>query len=107
MRVEYTGPALDDLLAITDYIARDNPTAANRTKDCIFAATDLLADQPGIGRPGRVGRTRELIVRPYIVAYHVRGQVVEVLAVIDGRRGTIADIIADRLADTEDLDIDR
>ena len=88
-------------------LARDSPLAADRVKDRIFAATDRLADHPGMGRPGRVGRTRELVVRPYIVAYHVRGQTVEILAVIDGRRGNVAEMIAERLPDAAgDADVD-
>lgn len=101
MRVEFTGPALDDFVAITDYIAAHSPQAAERIKARIFAATDRLADQPALGRPGRVGRTRELVLRPYIVAYHVRGQVVEVLAVLDARRGSIEELLAERLTDAE------
>ena len=98
MRVVYAPPALDDIRAITDYIARDSPINADRVKDRIFETIDLLADQPTImGRAGRVGGTAELIINPYIVAYQVRGEIVEVLAVIDGRRGNIAGIIADRL----------
>ena len=103
MRVAWSDAALDDVEAITDYIARDNFTAAARAERRIREAIALLADQPAMGRPGRVGRTRELIVRPYIVPYHVRGQVIEVLAVIDGRRGNIDDIIAGRLADAGGL----
>ncbi|MGI8912212.1 MAG: type II toxin-antitoxin system RelE/ParE family toxin [Chloroflexota bacterium] len=100
MRVEFSGPALADLIAITDHIALDNPFAADRVKDRLFAATDVLVDQPGIGRPGRVGRTRELVLRPYVIAYHVRSQTVEVLAVIDTRRGNVEEIIVGRLPDT-------
>ncbi len=101
MKVEFTDPALDDLVAITDYIATHSPQAAERVKARVYAATDRLADQPGLGRPGRVGRTRELVVRPSIVAYHVRGQVVEVLAVLDARRGSIDELLAERLTDAE------
>ncbi len=97
MRVEYSDPALDDLVAIADHVALDNPAAADRIKDRLFAAINRLVDHPSMGRAGRVGRTRELILDPFIVAYHVRGQVVEVLAVIDGRRGNITDIIGGRL----------
>lgn len=99
MRVAYTDPALADIEAITDYIARDSPMNADRVKDRIFEDTDLLASQPGLGKAGRVGGTRELIVRPYIVAYQVRGQVVEIIAVIDGRRGNVAELITGRLDD--------
>ncbi len=98
MRVEYTDPALDDIEAITDYIARDSLTVAARVERRIRAAVALLADQPTImGRAGRVGGTAELVIRPYIVVYQVRGEVIEVFAVIDGRRGNIAEIIVGRL----------
>ena len=99
MRVVYFGPALDDIEAITDYIARDSLVAAARVERRLRETVALLAHQPNRGRSGRIGRTRELIVRPYIVVYHVRSQVVEVLAVIDGRRGAIAPLITDRLDD--------
>jgi len=40
-----------------------------------------LADQPALGRPGRVPGTRELIVPKarYIVPYRARGETVEIL----------------------------
>ena len=97
MRVEYSDPALGDLMAVTDHIALNSPRAADRIKGRLFETIDRLAEQPGLGRSGRVAQTPELVLRPYIVAYPVRGQVVEVLAVIDGRRGNITDIIGGRL----------
>ncbi len=98
MRVEYTDLALNDIEAITDYIARDSLTVAAWVERRIRVAVALLADQPTImGRAGRVGGTAELVIRPYIVVYQVRGEVIEVFAVIDGRRGNIAEIIAGRL----------
>jgi toxin ParE1/3/4 len=46
------------------------------------AKTATLADFPGIGRPGRVAGTRELIVhKNYIVPYRVRGQHVDIITV--------------------------
>lgn len=97
MRVEWLDAALGDVEAITDYIARDNLTAAARGERRIREGVARLAELPGMGRPGRIGQTRELILRPYIVPYRVRGQVVEILAVIDGRRGDIAETIEGRL----------
>jgi toxin ParE1/3/4 len=43
MRVRWTAPALRDLEAIGDYIARDNPTAADQTISRMFECADLLA----------------------------------------------------------------
>jgi len=88
VRVEWLSLALADLNAEAEYIARDNPTAAERIVDDIFAATDLLASFPAMGRPGRVMGTRELVVSntPYIVPYRVRGRVVEIIRVLHGAR---------------------
>ena len=54
----------------------------------VLAAVALLAEQPGMGRPGRVPGTRELIVprTRYIVPYRVRGETVEVLRVFHTSR---------------------
>jgi len=59
-----------DLLAIVDYISDDNPDAAQRVKDDIEAKALKLPDFPGMGRPGRVEGTRELVLwANYIIVY--------------------------------------
>lgn len=88
MRVVWTRAALAGLEAIADHVAQHNPAAALRIVDDIPARTNaLLADNPGIGRPGRIAGTRELVLSgtPYLVAYRV-GDRVDVLAVIHGAR---------------------
>ena len=49
----------------------------------VMQAVALLKAQPGIGRPGRVPGTRELLVprTRYVVPYRVRGQTIEILRV--------------------------
>ncbi len=88
MRVQWTTPALSDLEAIGDYIARQNPTAAARIVTRILDQVDLLASHSHVGRPGRVPGTRELVIpdTPHILPYRVREDVVEVLAVFHGAR---------------------
>ena len=88
MRIRWTRPALADLEAIGDFIARDNPGAAERTVAAIGAFVDALRDHPNLGRPGRLIGTRELIVAgtPYVIPYRVVGDDVEVLAVFHGAR---------------------
>jgi toxin ParE1/3/4 len=46
----------------------------------------MLAEHPGMGRPGRVEGTRELVIAglPYLVAYLHRGDTVTVLRVVHG-----------------------
>lgn len=50
----------------------------------IAVATRRLAEFPGLGRPGRLAQTRELVVpgTPYVVPYTVKGDTVHILAVL-------------------------
>jgi plasmid stabilization system protein ParE len=54
----------------------------------VLEAVAQLAAQPGLGRPGRVHGTRELVVSKtrYIVPYRVRGDTVEILRVFHTSR---------------------
>ena len=88
MRTRWTRPALGDLEAIGDFVARDNPAAAGRLVTRIVEAIETLCDHPHLGRPGRVAGTRELAIAetPYVVPYRVVDDGVEILAVIHGAR---------------------
>ena len=88
MKVRWSAPALRDLEAIGDYIARDNPATANRVVLRILDQTEMLTAHPEIGRPGRIAETRELVITdtPYIVPYRLRSAEIEVLAVFHGAR---------------------
>jgi addiction module RelE/StbE family toxin len=81
-RVRWTRPALRHLREIAQYIERDNPRAARRVVTFIRQQVTALADQPAMGREGRVHGTRELVITrlPYVVAYRLAGGAVEVLA---------------------------
>ena len=73
MRIRWTDPAQTDLFEILDYIARDNPVAAERVERRLVSAVACLAQQPRHGRPGRVAETRELVIPrlPYVVIYKI------------------------------------
>jgi len=88
LRTRWTRPALGDLEAIGDFVARDNPAAAGRLVTRIVEAIETLCDHPHLGRPGRVAGTRELAIAetPYVVPYRVVDDGVEILAVIHGAR---------------------
>jgi toxin ParE1/3/4 len=82
MAVKWTKTALANLAAIVEYIARDDPDRAKSSALEIRAKTNSLAEFPGMGRPGRVIGTRELVIHPnYIIPYRMRGGVVEILRV--------------------------
>jgi len=94
MRLRWTDPAQTDLLEILEYIARDNPAAADRVARRLMSAIEALAEQPRLGRPGRVAGTRELVIPrlPYVAVYrvaeaaHSTDEEVEVLRVLHGAR---------------------
>ncbi len=86
MRLEWTRAASRDLDLVEEYIGRDNPAAAIDTIFEIVSHVAMLAEHPGIGRPGRVEGTRELVIAglPYVVPYLHQGDTVTVLRVLHG-----------------------
>ncbi len=88
MKLEWSLPAQDDLIAIAEYIAADDPGAALDVIDRIDSAVGRLAEHPGSGRPGRIAKTRELVIPdlPYIVAYRIRDERIQILRVLHTAR---------------------
>lgn len=77
-----------DLAAPRAYIARDNAAAADRQVERVVAAVAILLQFPEVGRPGRRPGTRELVINrtPYIAAYRLRGDLIEVLRIMHRRQ---------------------
>ncbi len=90
MRVLWLSRAETDLNELFDFLLERDVSAANRVAGAIQGSVKLLAGQPGLGRPGRVAGTRELVIphTPYIVAYTVDPalDIVIVLRVLHGAR---------------------
>lgn len=86
MIIQWLDEAIDDLQSLRSYISEDSPSAANSTAKRIIKAINLLVNQPGIGRIGRVIDTRELVVSglPYIIPYRVKNNIIEILRVLHG-----------------------
>ena len=84
MRVEWTKKALSNLDNAVEYIATDNPTAARKVAQKIWNTTQLLTKQPGLGRPGRVSGTRELVIAglPYILPYVENDGIIVILRIL-------------------------
>ena len=84
MKLRWTRLALHDLRHLHEYIAEDNPSAANRMVARIQDATQRLKNHPQMGRPGRVPGTRELVIAgsPYIVVYILGDSEIQIVAVI-------------------------
>jgi len=88
MRVEWLRQALRNLDEEAAYIATDDPAAARLVVQRVLEAVAQLVDQPGLGRPGRVPGTRELVVlrTRYLVPYRVRGASIQILRVFHTSR---------------------
>ena len=88
MQIKWLVQALKNLDQEAEYIASDNPKAARLVVQQIRDAVALLADNPSLGRPGRISGTRELVVNNtrYLVPYRVQGNNVEILRIFHTSR---------------------
>lgn len=88
LKLRWSRPALADLIEAQNYIARDNPGAAQGVAERVWHAAKNLSDHPNIGRPGHVEGTREWPVSqtPYLIVYRIRSDAVEILRVWHGRQ---------------------
>ena len=88
MPITWHRRARHDLQAVRESIAEVNPGAARQVAQRILHAVGLLAEQPSLGRPGRVPETRELVITgtPYIAAYRVVDDTIVILRVLHGAR---------------------
>lgn len=80
----WSAEATADLSSLRVYIAEDKPGAAREVALHILKVVDIyLAENPELGDPGRVPGTRELVISrtQYIVAYHVRNGVIQILRI--------------------------
>lgn len=75
--------AKKNILEIHDYIALDNPDAANRVLLALRQAAENLIDFPMLGKASEVAGLRELNLTqyPYTIAYRLTASQVTVAAV--------------------------
>lgn len=86
VKLRWTLPAVEQLREIFDYIADDNPAAAEQMVERIRLSIRQSTRMPYAGRIGRVGGPREAIVpgTAYIVAYRILEDAIHVLAILHG-----------------------
>jgi addiction module RelE/StbE family toxin len=83
-RIRWTTQASDQLEAAVRHIQQDNPTAARNVAQSIINRIEQLVNLPGLGRPGEVKGTRELVCAPYVVVYRSTEEIVEILYIWHG-----------------------
>ena len=62
--------------------------AADVMLERILSTVELLEHNPELGRPGRIATSRELILKPlpFVLAYRVRRDKIEIAALLHGAR---------------------
>ena len=87
-QVRWTTPAGNDLLEITRFIRKDNPSAAISVAQTLFDAANSLDTFPTRGRLGKIRGTRELVISglPYIIVYQIEMDAIQILHIYHGAR---------------------
>jgi len=88
LKIIWSPEACADLDRIFDTLLAQQPSLAAGILDRIEGRVEALRDHPGLGRPGRVAGTRELVVSglPYLIPYRVRAGRVEIVRVFHAAR---------------------
>lgn len=84
MRVRWLRSGLRSLQKTEAFIAADNPLAARRVINTVKDRADLLAENPKLGRAGRVQGTRELILAdlPFVIVYRFTRDELQILRLL-------------------------
>ena len=89
MKVHWTDIAVEHLLAIHEYIAKDSPEYALRVVDRLTRRSQQLAEFPRSGRSVpelQLPDIREVIEGPYRIVYRIFQNQVDVIAVLHSSR---------------------
>ena len=88
MQIRWLLAALEDVESFYNFILEESEEAAAKQVSRIRKQVEQLAHFPERGRAGRVDGTRELVISatPFIVVYDLRGDTVNILAVVHGSR---------------------
>lgn len=86
--IAYTDEAIKDLQRLREFIARNNPVAANRIASNLVSRVKLLAEFPEIGTPVSKAPNpesiRDMFFDRYVVRYSVHSDTVIILRMWHG-----------------------
>lgn len=89
MKILWSPQARADLVAVRAFIAEDNREASKRVALHIVSIIEtVLAENPHIGRAGRVSGTREFVVSktPFVIPYRMERDILHVLRIYHASR---------------------
>jgi toxin ParE1/3/4 len=89
MTIVWTKRAEHHLRATYRYWSNErSEAAADIMLERILSTVELLPNSPDMGRPGRISTTHELVLRPlpFVIAYRIRRDKLEILALLHGAR---------------------
>ena len=90
MQIKWTKKAISNLEKEFEYIAKDNPEAAEKIAKQIKETVEKLKTYKLIGRPGRFSSIRELVIPklPYIIPYRIKKDTIEIIRILHTARKT-------------------
>ena len=103
-QVRWTGAARRDLAGIVDHIAAESPDGAEAILARLEQTARRLETLPARGRiipelkSQGIALYRELICRPWRIAFRIERRDVWIMAVVDGRRN-LEDLLLQRFLD--------
>lgn len=89
MKVLWTERAVQDLIEIENYIARNNPERAVAFIEFLIETAERIVENPGAGRivPELMNPAiREMIAKKYRIVYRVEQDLIQILTVFEGHR---------------------
>jgi toxin ParE1/3/4 len=88
VKIRWTADAAGDLKSTHEYLSEGSLKGADALVERVLSSIDVLERYPNIGRKGRIGGTRELVIAgtPFIVYYRLHREQVEILGILHGAR---------------------
>lgn len=89
MRMIWSKEAMERLLDIEEFIARDSPTRAEKFINCLIKRGELILENHYIGRvvPEIANpEIREMIIKKYRLVYKIKKDTIEILSVFECHR---------------------
>ena len=77
--IRWTTEAADQFEEAIKHIQQDSPHPAQKVARAVIDRVEQLASFSGLGRPGEVTGTRELVSPPYVVVYRSTEEAIEIL----------------------------